>query len=686
MQERIGFIVSRDSSRETINPRFFHERGSGLPNVFLIFEKDSSVANSSASKPRDSFIILSALVLITACLYWARQVLVPVALAVLLAFVLTPAVTLLQRYRLGRLPSVLIVVLSALMLLSAAGYLTSRQFDGLLNNLPKYEQEIINKFQKLREMGKGGVFGKILDAVHDVSTGLDSETATKESRSAAKTIEEATNKPDTKGSKSSDQKSEQESKQPGRTPEKPLYVQMISSGWKSAVEAAGPAVEGLGDAFLILVLVIFMLIQRENLRNRMVRLMGHGRLIVTTQAFDEGAQRISRYLLMQLAVNTIFGVTLTLGLFGLGVISGQHVLWQYGVLWGFMAIVFRFIPYVGTWITAALLTAFSVATLPGWYLPLSIFGFFVVLELITANAVEPLLFGHSTGVSPLALLLAAAFWTWLWGPVGLILSTPLTVILVVLGKYVPELHFFEVLLGDEPVLSTDVTLYQRLVARDLDEAIDLIEDYPRDHSPEAVYEEVLLPTLLHAKRDRERGELEAENYDFVIQGIRDIEEELATSMAEHFKRAAGADKVVALGCPGSDEADELALTMLGQMLRLAGYSLEVVSSKKLTGEVLEQLERTAPTVLIIGSLPPGRSSQVRYLCKRLRQQSPDLKILVGRWGESENRERMEHRLLAAGADQVAWTLHDSRSQIIPLLQVAANVAAAESPRNELVRK
>ncbi len=271
--------------------------------------------------------------------------------------------------------------------------------------------------------------------------------------------------------------------EPGHSAANPLYVQQTPSGWTHAAEAIGPAAEGLADAFLILVLVIFILMQRENLRNRCVRLIGHGRLIVTTQAFDEGGQRVSRYLLMQLLVNTLFGVTLAVALFVTGLSSGDRVLWQYALLWGFVAGTLRFVPYVGTWVAAALVTAFSIATLQGWALPLVIFGFFIVIELVTANVVEPLLFGHSTGISPLALLLAAAFWTWLWGPVGLILSTPLTVILVVLGKYVPELHFLEVLLGDEPVLSTDVTYYQRLVARDLDEASDLVENALRDHPP-----------------------------------------------------------------------------------------------------------------------------------------------------------------------------------------------------------
>ncbi|HEY7159353.1 MAG TPA: AI-2E family transporter, partial [Gemmataceae bacterium] len=412
-------------------------------------------------------------------------------------------------------------------------------------------------------------------------------------------------------------------------------------------------------------------------RNRFVRLFGHGRLIATTQAFDEGAQRVSRYLYMLLLINTFVGVLLTAGLFVIGWVSGEHVLWHYALLWGFMALILRFIPYLGTWLVAALLTVFCIATLPGWGLPLIVLVFFIALELLTANVVEPLLFGHSTGVSPLALLLAAAFWIWLWGPVGLILSTPLTVLLVVLGKYVPELQFFEVMLGDEPALSDDVKFYQRLVARDLDEAADLAEDYGSNHPPEAVYEEVLLPALLRTRRDRDRGELEPDNYEYVLQGIRDTEEDLSTALTEHLPEVPEARKTLVVGWPGRDEGEELALTMLGQMLRMKGYTMEIISSKKLTAELLDHLKQETPAVVCIGSLPPGGLAQARYLCKRIRQQVPDVKILVGRWGDSAKAEVMEKRLREAGADQVATTLHASRDQILPLLQVAANAAPAD---------
>jgi predicted PurR-regulated permease PerM len=625
------------------------------------------VATPSTTKPRDTFFILGGLVLVTACLYWARQVMIPVALAILLAFILTPAVSALQRYRLGRLPSVLIVVLLALMLLGGTGYFISRQINALIANLPSYQGELNKKVEALRGMGKGGVLERIEETWLNMKQvfGADSEPPKLVETQQGETEEITPPKP-------------------GESPDKPLYVQIASSGWSRVAEAAGPTAEGLADTLLVLVMVIFMLIQRENLRNRFVRLLGHGRLIATTQAFDEGAQRVSRYLYMLLLINTFVGVVLTAGLFVIGWVSGEHVLWHYALLWGFMALILRFIPYLGTWLVAALLTAFCIATLPGWWLPLIVLVFFIALELLTANVVEPLLFGHSTGVSPLALLLAAAFWIWLWGPVGLILSTPLTVLLVVLGKYVPELHFFEVMLGDEPALSADVTFYQRLVARDLDEATDLAEDYGRNHPPEAVYEEVLLPALLLARRDRDSGELEADNYEYVLQGIRDTEEDLSTARAEHLPEVPEARKALAVGWPGRDESDELALTMLDQMLRLKGYTLEVISSKKLTAELLDHLKQETPAVVCIGSLPPGGLSQARYLCKRIRQQVPGVKIVIGRWGDSEKAERMEKRLREAGADQLATTLHASRDQIIPLLQVAANAAPTETKPTELV--
>jgi predicted PurR-regulated permease PerM len=595
---------------------------------------------------QQTFWVFCGLLLVTAFLYWARQVLVPVALAVLLAFILGPLVNRVQRWGLGRVPSVLAVVVFTFLLLGGVGWLVSIQVGGLLRNLPQYRQVIDRKLQSLQFAGHDSVWSQLKQTAHDISNRVG----------GGEPVAEAQGRP------------AQQAAAPG-SPERPLYVRTITSGLSDLADAAGPAAEGLGTAFLVVVLVVFMLVQRENLRNRVVRLIGHGRLIVTTRAIDEGARRISRYLLMQLCVNSAFGLLLTVGLIVLGMATGNPDLGRYALLWGLVCGALRFVPYVGTWVGAALLFCFSVATLPDWGTPLGIFGYFLVLELLTANVVEPLLFGHSTGVSPVALLLAAAFWTWLWGPVGLVLSTPLTVVLVVLGKYVPQLGFFEVLLGDEPALGTHVTYYQRLVARDQDEASELVEEFAQTYTPGAAYEQVLLPALVLARRDRDRDALGADDFEFVLRSTRDVLDDLGALGPEQSPPKAAGKALLA--CPARDEADEVALQVFAQVLGPQGYPVEVISSHVLAAEALARIGNDCPTVVLIGSLPPGGLAPARYLCKRIKAQCPDVKIVVGRWGEQDNSERVQKRLKASGADFVLTTLADTRAQVVPLLQVAA---------------
>jgi predicted PurR-regulated permease PerM len=626
-----------------------------------------NVATASSSNGTRPFFVLCGLLLVTGFLYWAQKVLIPVALAVLLAFILTPFVSALQRRGLGRVPSVLAVVFLVFLLLGGVGWLISQQVAGLVKSLPNYQDQLVQKIKSLEGVGQEGMVGNIRKSIDSITGELVAKEETPK--------KEGTDSPSP----------------PGTAPQNPLYVTTAPSGWSRALEVAGPAGEGLASTVLVIVLVVFMLTQRENLRNRVVRLVGHGRIIVTTRAIDEGARRISGYLLMLLFINATVGVLLSAGLFLLGLNTHQPALTHTAVLWGFVAGSLRFVPYLGTWLAAALLVLFTVAILPGWGLPLGVFAYFLALELTAANVVEPLLFGHSTGSSPLALLMAAAFWAWLWGPVGLILSTPLTVILVVVGKYVPQLKFFEVLLGDEPALSTEMTFYQRLVARDLDEASELVEDYLESHPADDVYQEVLLPALILARRDRERGALDADTLEFVLRALRDIVADLASLRPEvspdaPAEGAARPPKAVLLGCPARDEADEIALHFLDQMLRPQGYEVEVLSPKVLTAEALARIDSECPAVVCIGSLPPGGLAQARYLCKRIKSQCPAVKIAVGRWGEVDNVERVEKRLRAAGADYVATRLLETRAQVIPLLQVAAASppdAAQAAPKAEL---
>ncbi len=636
------------------------------------------MAKPAAVSPRSSFYLLCSLVLIAAILFWAQKVLIPVALAMLLAFVLTPAVSALQKRRLGRVSSVLLVTFLTFTLLGFTGWVISQQLTGLARNLPLYQPSIVGKLTSLRGATEGGLVSQLRAMVDEISRQLINPEE--------KPADEKTNKEE-KTEPGGQRSGTPGGEAPGVTPERPLYVSTASSGWSRALQLAGPAGETLVNIFLVVVLTVFMLIQRENLRNRVVRLIGHGQIVVTTRAIDEASRRISRYLLSLVYVNATFGLLLSLGLFLLGLYAdepGRPALRTTAVLWGFLAFSLRFIPYVGTWVAAGLLFVYTMATLPGWTLPLVVLGFFVLLEVLTANVVEPLLFGHSTGISPLALLLAAAFWTWLWGPIGLLLSTPLTVVLVVIGRYVPQLEFFEVLLGAEPVLTDEVKFYQRLVARDQDEASDLVDEYLQDHDVEALCSEMLLPAVIRAKRDHTRGDLEGEDLQFVYRATREILDEVASAAPP----AVEVKPVILLGCPARDEGDELALHLFAALLQPLGHPVEVLSPAMLTSEVLERASRECPPVVCVAALAPGGLAQARYLCKRLRGQCPRAHIVVGRWGDSENSERLQRRLKAAGADFVAVTLAESRAQVVPLLQVAAvaTPAPAKAPEGELKRE
>ena len=438
----------------------------------------------------------------------------------------------------------------------------------------------------------------------------------------------------------------------------------------------GPVLEPLVVLGLVLVLTVFMLINRENLRNRIIRLVGHGRLTVTTRALDDAGQRISRFLLMQFLINGAYGLLIAVGLFVIDSQSGLDEMTPIGtfaILWGFLTFVLRYIPYLGTWLTALLLVGLSVLVYPGWQEPLLVLGLFAFLEVVSNNIVEPMLFGRSVGSTEVGLLIAAAFWTWLWGPIGLLLSTPLTTCLVVLGKYVPSLSFLDILLGDQPVLETHVNYYQRLLARDEDEANDLIEEYLAEKPCDLVYDEVLIPALVRAKRDRDRGELDPDETRYIVDETREIlastvQVRQAACATPQEGPPAAEPKVLVLGCPARDEADEAALDMLRQLLDGTRYAVEVLASATLAGELLTQVEEKNPAAVCIAALPPGGLAQTRYLCKRLRARFPALKILVGRWGQPGTADKAREAVLSAGADNFATTLVETRTELIRLLQ------------------
>jgi hypothetical protein len=316
---------------------------------------------------------------------------------------------------------------------------------------------------------------------------------------------------------------------------------------------------------------------------------------------------------------------------------------------------------LGPLVAALLPLALSLAVFPGWLQPALVAGLFLVLEPITGSVMEPWLYGQSAGVSPVALLIALTFWTWLWGPVGLLMATPLTVCLIVLGKHLPALGFIVVLMGDRPVIEAKARYYQRLLARDQDEALDIVEAYVNTDGRESVYDTVLLPALYYAKQDRDRDLLSEGDAQFVAQATREILDVLAPDAPASSQRDpgdhSGTDtRVRIVGCPARDEADVLALEMVGQLLDPARYRMEVSKPGMLASEVLAGVDRRRPAILCIGAVAPGGLSQARYLCKRLRSQCPELKIVVGRWGLHDEKDADRQHLLAAGTDYVETTV------------------------------
>jgi hypothetical protein len=417
-----------------------------------------------------------------------------------------------------------------------------------------------------------------------------------------------------------------------------------------------------------------MLLERDELRDRLIRLVGYARLTTTTRALDEAGRRISRYLLMQTLINTTFGLGIGVGLAIIGV--------PYAVLWGFLAAILRFIPYVGPWLAALLPIGLSVVSSTGWQQPLLVAGLFVVLELLANMVLEPILYGQSAGVSQVALLVAIAFWTWLWGATGLALATPLTVCLVVLGKYVPELNFIAVLLADEAPLAPDVRLYQRLFAMDRDGAETAVEEGEREQPGDGFYDRVLVSVLNRLKRDRALGRLTDEQQQWAVRTLREILEARANGRGaadtapeeEGAAEREAAPARLILGAPARDAVDELALHLLRLLLGPTAWRVEIASPQLLAAELVELVERLEPAVVCIGAVPSGHgAAHTRYLCKRLRVRFPQLRIVVGRWTAGAA-PRAREAVLAAGADHFATSLAETRNQIRVLSQLDLSAA------------
>jgi predicted PurR-regulated permease PerM len=577
-------------------------------------------SHSPVKTPHSDYLrFLLTLVLVVGILYLGKSVILPLALAFLLAFVLTPLVIAVQRRGLSRVPAVLFVVLSTLIIFGIVGWGVGTQVTKLAEDLPAHAGEVKAKIVRLRASG-ARPFSKAMDAIQGLGDAWKKPSA------------------------------------PGALPESQIVVAPApASPFDQLLAVASAVIEPVADTGLVLILVVFMLIKREDLRNRVIGLLGHGRLTGTTRVFVESAERISRLLLMQLLLNSAFGVVFGLSLLIVGV--------QYWFLWGFLTVVLRFVPYVGSWMAAALPVVLSFAVAPGLTQPVLVLGIFIVLDLTTSNLIEPLVFGHSTGVAPVALLVAAVFWTWVWGPVGLVLSTPLTVCLVVLGQHVPRLRFLALLLGDQPALNPDIAYYQRLLAGDRREALLIAEQYRKSNGSDQLPDDVLLPALRLARRDRKHAGLAAEDESFILESTEEVIDQLKLHPLSPSAEVEPCSSV--LGCPAHHRAEELILQMMANLLKPA-CGMTVISTRTLPVEIEAQVERDHPDLVFIAILPPGGISQAKHLCKRLKNRFVDLKIVIGYFGPVRDFDHLLTTMRAAGASYLTTSLLQGRNQITAL--------------------
>jgi predicted PurR-regulated permease PerM len=605
------------------------------------------ITRQKSSKRVDPFKITLLVFAIIGFMYFTGEVLKPLALSVLLSFALAPAARYAERLGLPRALAVILTVVISLCLLGGIGYVVGQQLTSLAKRLPDYQKNVELKLSRVINPGARSTASRLKDMADEVSAKMESPPVT-------------------------------------RTGEPIPQVAIVSqpSLLEQLRSIVGPYLEFLGVASFVLILVLFMLMGREGLSDRIIGLFGHHHVSLTTRTMQEIGERISRYLATFAMVNSGYGLVIGLGLGFIGV--------PYSTLWGCLAAMLRFIPYIGSATAFVMPLLFSFAFFPSWMQPLEILALFAVVEVTLASFLEPIIYGKTTGVSALALLVAAMFWTWLWGAMGLLLSTPLTVCLAVLGKYVPSMWFFAALLSEDADLEPDVRFYQRLVALDRDGAIQIIDAALKKRSRVQVFDEVLVPTLSRAERDAGRDELDDTKREFVwgvvsqildgLDGVPDLSlESLALSGGAERSticRPSGSGPVHIVGLAVQDMGDALVLRMLGQLLTPSNCILEIISDTESTLELTERVAEQAPEFVVVSYLPPEGLAMSRYLVRRLRAQVADLPIVVGRWGHTDDSEVLVEKLVGIGASHVAFTLADARTHIL-------NTVAPEQSRAHL---
>ena len=604
-------------------------------------------------------LTLASIAVVTGALYLAKGVLVPLTLAVLLSFLLSPVCDRLERWRFGRIPAVLVTALLAFTMLGVVAWMAVVQMNNLAPKMPEYQDNIQAKLHSTNDY-VGGLLSKITRTTENQAPNLAP----------------------------SDQAEAPQSRE-----DRPYSVRVITtppSPLQVITGMFGTLLDVLGSTGIVIVLVVFFLVRREDLRDRFIRLVGKGDVTVTTQAIEDAATRVSRYLSMQLVLNVTFGVAVAFGLYLIGVPSA--------ILWGILGATLRFIPYIGAWIAAAVPIGLSLAISTGWAAPMLTVGLFAALELFIGNVMEPWLYGKNTGVSPVAVLVAAVFWTWLWGAVGLLLATPLTVCLMVIGKYVPQLSFLDILLGNEEVFEPKKRVYQRLLAGDQEEANELIEGYLEQMPLGEVYDTVLIPALAMAETHWQRGEINEDRHKLIFQSLKETVEELGERQQELQAKetvkatkepdgdsgslvSTNASSLRILCLPARDEADEIAGRMLAQLLAMKGCVVEAVSVTALASEMVDLVEQRKADVVCISAMPPTAAAHARYLCKRLQGRFPDAHLIVGLWNATGDLNKTKERIGCGPTTALVGTLAAAQEKIHGLLQPLLHRTEQPNPQD-----
>jgi predicted PurR-regulated permease PerM len=537
-------------------------------------------------------------------IYFGRPVLMPLALAVLLSFALAPLVSLLRRVKLGNVMPVLISLLLAVVVISSLAAFMGSQLAKLAAELPYYQTNLGQKIHSV------------------VGSALHNDTITRLDRTLQNLAEQIT------GSTKVEEAADVETNQVKPIPV--VVTRQSVAPWAVAQTVLGPLLEPLGLVALVLVFVGFILLQKDDLRDRVVRLAGSGDMQRTAVALDEAATRLSRYLFLQTCINTCFGMVIGTGLWLIGIPNAG--------LWALMSTLFRFVPYVGVPLAFLFPFALALAADPGWSKMVWVMVLYGGVEAIVGQAIEPFLYGRSMGLSAVAVVVAAVFWTWLWGPVGLLLSTPLTMCFVVFSRHVEGLKFLDVMLGDQPALRFEESLYLRMLAEDPDEAADEAEGFLRSNSLSAYYDEVAARALMLAQNDVNRGVLDPLRQTRIRDAIKGLivnlsdkkDEDAALADLPDNWRDAQLEPVLCVA--GRGPLDEAAALLLVDMLGKYGISARVVSSDETSATNIRELNCTGVQLTCVSYLEPGTFKNARYQVRRLRKRMPGIPVMVLFWG------------------------------------------------------